>query len=252
MKLAVTILCRDEADVIWDCFCIHSDIADNVYITDNRSVDGTRGIISRAHATIIDEPGRDYQQATWLMRMQQMAADDGCDWIMHVDADEIYVGNIREVLDATPHTVGAIRVPGRVFVPTVQDDQTYPYIYGRMRYYDPSNTAHRKMILRIRACNSVLQGNHDADLKKGFTISDTKSIRIDHYPDRTFEQFARKYIQGGEAYANSKFPKGVGWHWREKYEAYKRGGMEALKDEWLKIYRTNTEGLIYAVTSGNR
>ena len=244
--IAATILCRDEADIIEGCIRHAAGYADQIYITDNGSVDGTREIIEgmrREFGLVVwDEPVGAYEQARWLGWMQDQAKEDGAEWILHIDADERYIGDVRGVLENVGEGVGALRVAGRVYVPTAMDDDDDDPV-ARMRYWDPQNVAHRKMILRVPACRSVLMGNHDADLLPGWNALPCERLRVDHYPDRTFAQFARKYIQGGKAYADSKHPKGVGWHWRAKYEAYQREGMQALHDEWEKIFCRDGFGL---------
>ena len=90
----MTLLVRDEEDILAANLDFHlSQGVDFFIITDNLSVDGTRGIIDsyvrRKLAVRLDEPTDDYSQARWVTRMARMAAVDyRADWVINNDADE--------------------------------------------------------------------------------------------------------------------------------------------------------------------
>ena len=96
MKLVMTLLARDEADVIdsWLAFHLNAG-ADFVVATDNRSDDGTTEILERyareGHVHLIREPGEDLRQNEWVTRMARLAATEfGADWVINSDADEFW------------------------------------------------------------------------------------------------------------------------------------------------------------------
>ena len=96
MKLVMTLLARDEADIVdsWLAFHLNAG-ADFVIATDNRSQDGTTEILERyarsGHVHLIREPGEDLRQDEWVTRMARLAATDyGADWVINSDADEFW------------------------------------------------------------------------------------------------------------------------------------------------------------------
>ena len=96
MKVVMTLLARDEADIVdsWLEFHLNAG-ADFVIATDNRSGDGTTEILERyareGHVHLIREPGEDLRQDEWVTRMARLAATEfGADWVINSDADEFW------------------------------------------------------------------------------------------------------------------------------------------------------------------
>src|SRR5438094_6481966 len=111
MKLVMTLLARDEADVVDAQIAYHLNAGvDFVIATDNRSQDGTTEILEAYEREgclrLIREPGDDMRQGPWVTRMAQLAAADyGADWVINADADEFYWPrgtSLKEALAATP------------------------------------------------------------------------------------------------------------------------------------------------------
>ncbi|QUJ77331.1 glycosyltransferase family 2 protein [Sulfitobacter albidus] len=105
--LVMTILVRDEADIIGQNIAFHLDQGvDHIIVMDNGSVDGTRAVLEPFAAdrkiTILDEPSQDYLQDVWMTRMAVMARETfGAEWIICNDADEFWwspTGNLKDAL----------------------------------------------------------------------------------------------------------------------------------------------------------
>ena len=96
MKLVMTLLVRDEADIVDAQIAFHLDAGvDLVVATDNRSQDGTTEILERyareGHLHLIREPGDDLRQSEWVTRMAASRRRSfGADWILNADADEFW------------------------------------------------------------------------------------------------------------------------------------------------------------------
>ena len=124
MKLVMTLLARDEADVVESWLAFHLNAgADFVIATDNRSQDGTTEILERyareGHVHLIHEPGEDLRQDEWVTRMARLAATDfGADWVINSDADEFWWprgASLSEMLGAVPERYGTVSgVPAHV------------------------------------------------------------------------------------------------------------------------------------------
>ena len=126
MKLVMTLLARDEADVIeaWLAFHLNAG-ADFVVATDNRSEDGTTDVLERyareGHVHLMREAGEDLRQNEWVTRMARLAATDfGADWVINSDADEFWWprgASLGDVLAAVPPRYGTVGAFLRTFNP---------------------------------------------------------------------------------------------------------------------------------------
>ena len=131
MKLVLTVLARDEADVIDAQIAFHLNAGvDFVIATDNRSQDGTTEILesyaAAGYLRLIHEPAEGLRQGEWVTRMARLAASDhGADWVINSDADEFWWprgGSLKEVLEAVPERYGVVQAFWRSFVPRPDDE----------------------------------------------------------------------------------------------------------------------------------
>ena len=131
MMLVLTLLCRDEADILESMLRFHLEQeVDWVIATDNGSVDGTKAILQRyerqARLQLIQEPEHTHDQAVWVTRMARMAAEQGADWVINSDADEFWwpqQGTLKSTLAALPDSVQACRVQRSNFLPPPRDQR---------------------------------------------------------------------------------------------------------------------------------
>ena len=126
MKLVMTLLARDEADVIDAHLKFHLNAGvDFVIATDNLSQDGTTDILESyerdGQLQLIREDSEYLQQAEWTTRMARLAATNfGADWVIHSDADEFWWPrgeSLKDVLASIPQRYGIVRALLRHFVP---------------------------------------------------------------------------------------------------------------------------------------
>lgn len=248
--IAMTLLVRDEIDIIPQWYQHHKDKADLFVITDNGSLDGTREFLAAIAADdkrviIIDEPGRDYMQHIWVDRMIKQAIEKGAEWIINSDADEFWDANFRELISRYGDKANVFRITSQLFVNSIFDDKAEVDCTKRMRYrlIKPRNKdeaycfgAWNKMVHNAKDYQMNILGNHDVKMNNKNVIDIAiNEARIRHYPERSFDHYRRKYIQGGEAYANNTvLTKDYGFHWRNKYAIYANGSIIALELEYAK------------------
>src|SRR5262245_27933943 len=131
MKLVLTLLARDEADIVQAHLEFHLNAGvDFVIATDHRSRDGTREILESFEREgvlrLFREDSEFTRQGVWQTRMARVAATDhGADWVITSDADEFWWprgGSLKEALAAVPEEFGAVRALVRNFVPQRDDD----------------------------------------------------------------------------------------------------------------------------------
>ena len=234
MKLVMTLLARDESDIIRANLDFHiAQGVDLVLATDNLSVDGTRDILREYEACgllhYIFEPNDNYNQHEWVTRMARMAYSEfGADWVINSDADEFWWplnGNLKTTLKSLSYEVNLLRAPRHNFVMT--GDSSQPF-WTRMIYREtqsknplgrplPPKVAHRGQ-KNIR----VEQGNHKvAGFGNPVVVAAGESIEILHFPIRSLRQIEEKIKKGGAAYArNDDLAPSVGATWRELYAQY--------------------------------
>jgi hypothetical protein len=214
MKLVMTLLARNEADIVdaQIAFHLHAGV-DFVIATDNRSDDGTTEIFEKyARAGVLHllrEQGDDMRQDEWVTRMARMAATSfGADWVINSDADEFWWprgGSLKDVLALVPERFGVVRGCWRHFVPRPVGD---PLFSERMtvRLRTPAFPgdkatiyhAHQKVAHRADSTVVIESGNHNALGPRMNPIRTWHPIEVLHFSLRTARQVAQK-ARGGWA-----------------------------------------------------
>jgi glycosyltransferase involved in cell wall biosynthesis len=253
----MTLLVRNEADIIRDVIEYHiSRGVDHFIVTDNGSDDGTVEIIEEYKraglAELIHETEDNYAQAEWVTRMALAARERlGADWIINSDADEFWYhpsGSLKAV--CAGHSETLLRLRRRNMLPPLAgeySERASALSSMKLAVVTPQFESSRenldhymlmrlgpKVVCRAAGLLSVAQGNHDGHYSHDKIVSDADNARIYHYPIRSYSQFERKVIQGGEALArNSSLPIGSGYHWRSWYELYRRGELRPYYDHMV-------------------
>ena len=208
MNLVMTLLVRDEADVVDAQIAFHlSAGVDFVVATDNRSQDGTTEILERYERAgflhLIREQGDDMRQSEWVTRMARLAATDfGADWVLNADADEFWWprgGSLKEVLATVPERYGVIRGCWRHFLPTPDDGAFFAermtVRLGKPAFPGDKTTifhAHQKVAHRADPQVTIEAGNHDALGASLHPIRAWHPIEVLHFSFRTVHQLERK------------------------------------------------------------
>jgi Glycosyl transferase family 2 len=209
MKLVMTLLARDEADVIDEQITFHLNAGvDFVIATDNLSQDGTSEILESYSKSgqlhLIREDGEYLQQSEWITRMGRLAATElGADWVIHSDADEFWWprgDSLKEVLASIPRRYGVVRALLRHFVPrpdgassfaermTVRISTSAPINDPRSLYRPNLKIIHRadpNVNVSIGAQRLI-----DSPL---VPLRGWYPVEFFHFPVRSLEQCERKY-----------------------------------------------------------
>ena len=118
MKLVMTLLARDEADILDAHLDFHLNAGvDFVIAMDNLSTDGTNEILESyakgGQLHLIRQDSEYLRQADWITDMGRMAAAEfGADWVIHSDADEFWWPrgeSLKDVLASIPARYGIVR-----------------------------------------------------------------------------------------------------------------------------------------------
>ena len=206
MKVVLTLLVRDEEDIVDACIRYHLERGvDLVLATDHRSVDGTTEILRRYEREgvlrLFREDGETLEQAAWVTRMARVAAvEHGADWVVNCDADEFWWPrgeDVRSVLAAVPRRYGTIRGMWRHFLPRPDDGAPFHErmtVRGRPAR-DLADPFHAQVKVVHRGARDVVvsKGNHDAEGAGLRLIREWFPFEVLHFPIRDAAQLARKF-----------------------------------------------------------
>src|SRR5439155_10503008 len=209
MKLVMTLLARDEADIVDAQVSFHLNAGvDFVIATDNLSKDETTEILEsyakagRLH--LIREDGEYLRQADWITRMGRMAATEfGADWVIHSDADEFWWprgDSLKDVLASIPSRYGIVRALLRHFVPRPDGDSSFAErMIVRMSTSAPINDPRSlyrpnlKVVHRADPNVTVSIGTQRLIDSALVPLRGWYPIEFFHFPVRSVEQCERKY-----------------------------------------------------------
>ena len=210
----MTLLVRDEVDVIDAHLAFHMEAGvDLVIAMDHRSRDGTTDVLKEyehdGHVVCIRQEADEVRQSEWVTGMARLAASDyGADWVINSDADEFFwpqARSLKEVLAFVPGSYGVVYAPMCHFVPRHAVGPFYDVMTVRLSETAPINnplSRHRPSLKAVhRGSPDVLvhRGNHEVE-RAGRRLTTWHPLEVLHYPDRSPEQFARKYAHTVDAW----------------------------------------------------
>jgi hypothetical protein len=241
VKLALTVLARDEADIVDAQISFHLNAGvDFVVATDNNSHDGTTEILEsyvrEGCLHLIHEPAEGLRQGEWVTRMARLAATEfGADWVINSDADEFWWprgASLKEILAAVPERYGIVQAFWRSFVPRPDDDAFFAErMTARVSLQAPINdpTSFYRPVTKVahRADPSVTvgRGNHDLVGSRLLPLTTWHPIEVLHFPLRSRVQWTRKVELQGEAFTKHIQRDGTGYHLKG-YGALQGGRIE--------------------------
>jgi glycosyl transferase family 2 len=225
VKLAMTLIVRNEADIIEDNLRYHlAQGVDFFVVLDNGSTDGTIEILERYERDGILRIVRLAGTVLTIQRkgntqIARLAHEMGADWVLHNDADEFWwpvTGNLKEALGAIPDGYGVVLVPRTEFLPRPDGlgSFTERLTIREARFRRPPRTAHRaRPDIKLWSTHpidlwvkgesskpSTLVGKpvlrtaatHREETGLELVMAPEFPIGIFHFPLRSFEQYSKK------------------------------------------------------------
>ncbi len=211
MQLVMTLLVRDEADIVDANIRYHlAQGVDHIIAMDNRSVDGTTRILrdhERAgHLRYLYQAGRSFRQSEWVTRMARLAATDhAADWVINNDADEFWwplSGDLRSSLATIEPDAGLIEAPRSNLA--ARPERLGSWV-DRMVVRETQSRNALGQPLPGKVCHrahrhvEVAPGNHDAAAPGLQRWRGPAPIEIMHLPMRSPTQMLRKVGHAREA-----------------------------------------------------
>ena len=207
MRIAMTLLVRDEADLIDTWLRYHlAQGVDVVIATDHNSIDGTSDILHDyardGRVVVLRESGVQIRQSEWMTRMSRLAAaDHAADWVIPSDADEFWWprrGSFAEILYSVPHRFGVVRALMRSFVLRPGDGPVFERLTVRTRpTADLSSQYHAqvKVVHRGVGDATVETGNHDVEGAGLRLLREWFPFEVLHFPLRSVSQLVDKFTR---------------------------------------------------------
>lgn len=258
MKLVMTLLVRNEDDIIEENLLFHRAMGvDTFVVTDHKSTDGTTDILLKykkeGWVDLLFESTDTYNQGVWVSEMARRAyTEHGADWVINNDADEFWVpptGTLKDYLEGIPSDVGTLHVNRLDF------------------HYRPFNNAafYEALLFREWVCKwtkcchrgvpdvSVEIGNHNAYSKElsgryPRSISAMNALKVLHYPIRSYERYFKKMVDGAGAMLNTPgISAESGFHWKNALKQIQEGTFEGSFEE--KVY--SQDRIMQGIKNGN-
>lgn len=233
---------KDEADILPTMIRhLLAEGVDHLIIADNNSTDGTTEhlhdfIAHGAPLTYVHDPEIGYRQSEKMTRLAHMAGAMGADWVLPVDADELWFsphGRLCDVLATAREPVQWVE--GYYHIPHPDDDATETDPVRRMRHRRQGRDCPQsKVCFRYHPEVWIYPGNHDVTRPGARGLG---NVAFREFQYRSFEHFCRKLRNGKIAYdAAPELSVDLGIHWR------RMGGMtdEELAREWDAYLQTPT------------
>jgi hypothetical protein len=260
MTLVMTLLARDEADVIEQWLAFHLNAgADFVVATDNNSVDGTTDVLERyareGHLRLIREPGDDLRQNEWVTRMARLASTEhGAHWVINSDADEFWWprgASLARVLGAIPPRYGTVGAFLRTFLPRPGEEGSFAErltvrFSALAPIQDPASLYKpiRKVIHRGHPEITLSRGNHAVVDSPFDPLRGWFPIEVLHFPLRSRAQCEHKARLQGNAWKHiARTP--TAYH-AQMFEALENGSL----DEYYASQVVSDEEVERGVASG--
>lgn len=256
MTVWAVLMVKDEADVIGGTLAhLANEGVDGFVVADNGSTDGTDRLIDDfarqfpGPVLALDDPDPAYRQSEKMTALAQLAHERGADWVVPVDADELWGAGVplADALAAVPDEVRVVGAAMWNHFPTALDeDDPDPFrsIVWRQTERNPLD----KACCRWRPGMVIDQGNHAVSENGRPMPGHGAGLNIRHFPYRSWEQFRRKAVNGAAAYAASDLPPEMGAHWRGYGRILEAGGDDALRavyETWFWFADPAAAGMTY-------
>jgi glycosyltransferase involved in cell wall biosynthesis len=243
MKLVMTMMVRDEADIIDAVIRFSLDQGvDLLIITDNGSVDGTlerlEEYVRTGRVVLHHEPRQLKEQYKVVTRMAREAfTEHGADWVINADADEFWLPvdrslTLRDALSAVPTSVRAFPVPVvNLIGPIARSGAGLDRLVWRdgrsvEQLHDVGLLAHpTPNVVHVGDPDvEVAQGNHFVSIEQDGDVDPRYALEVLHLPWRSWRQFEHKTEITGRAYAsNPDLAPSPNHHGMKEYRRYLEG-----------------------------
>lgn len=243
MKLVMTLLVRDEEDILKENIEFHLDQGvDFIIAMDNISQDTTVDILKfyekKNILKLIHQPSDDYNQGEWVTYMAELACKKyDANFIINSDADEFWIPcnkkyKLKDIIKNIDKETSVLECQRTNFLPPEIEDERHfidsMQVREKQSFNSLGNPLPPKVCHRANKNIKVSQGNHAVWLNGEKVLGHKNVVEVLHFPLRSYDQFKNKISKGGAAYErNQILDKNVGKTWRELYKKLMDGQLES-------------------------
>ena len=262
-KLAMTLLVRNEEDIIESNIRFHAKLGVDVFVVmNNGSTDSTVDILRELRKEfpiqLFHQPVHNYQQRQWMFRLACEAKNRmGARWVISNDADEFWVpknlSNQNKIFDIKKllHKYDSVVTVKRINCLLDQDCLTLekfsqaPYYVNKTIQYTKNQELHDdtismalanispKVIVNPFGLIKISAGNHRAKhWISWLTAREESQLIVRHYPFRSWQQFKLNVERRVKLLQNHPQTR-MGEHYHRWVRQYKQG---LLEEEFEKLY----------------
>jgi hypothetical protein len=205
----------------------------------NLSEDDTSEVLLSHGAEVITDPVLAYRQSEKMTELAHFVADKhGADWIIPVDADEIWSSTISDqdksfTIYETLSSISENIVIAKVFNHFATGEDAInknPFLRMPWKW---STAFGPKIAVRYDKSLKIGFGNHTAT-RNCAKIND-EVLQVRHFPYRSLEHLKFKITQGSAALKAA----GVKTAWTNYYDAWMKEGDSCINEIWSNFYFPN-------------
>jgi glycosyltransferase involved in cell wall biosynthesis len=261
MVIAGITMVRNEIDVIEFCIEHHlSQGLDYIFICDNGSIDGTYEYLLEKSKNdsriVLSRELGEFHQKLIINNLSNKAYENGCDWVIPFDADELWFSTNTLKKDLENVKEASVRIEMKNFVQNFEviNPVNNTYLKTKWRLPDNSkpvdldkviagtqsmieNPAFFKFIIRTSPTLVIAPGAHQYTGQND-TAYMGKEFNAYHIPLRSYKALQIKAEQG-QRLIDAGYHPTHGWH-LQRYAKLNNEGL--LFNEWL--CNTENDGLI--------
>lgn len=242
MKIWAITMIADEVDVVVPSLeHMISEGVTGIIVADNLSIDGTgaklKEFVKIAPIPIIVLQDNEFAfyQGKKLTGLAKLAAEQGAEWIVPFDIDELWCGlekPLAQAIEEEGKEVAVLGVRSFTYYPTGYDllEEENPFL--RMQYRRIVPSTYPKLTYLYDERFELGQGSDAVYLDGGMELPwhvPEIAMKMAHFPVRSLEQFIAKMKRGSAAYKASNLPSNFGAHRRAYGRILERYGEDALR-----------------------
>lgn len=244
INILATILVKDEEDIIKKNIEHHINQGVSKFIvTNNRSKDKTLEIISKYKEVveIINETDETHNQSKSVTKMARLACKFNPDWIIHLDADELWCGlNSLKMVNSDSFSSSKMYL----HPPRLNKDLSYYLDFDNINNLPGECKIGHRPDQEI----TIEHGNHGII---GKNTSIFNGVWRHHYPIRSYEQLKTKSVDGHLSLIKRN---AICQRWKNWYDLYIEGNLEnfynKICENWENMIKNpNKQDLILLLKS---